>query len=302
MTRSVASIRLGSIGLAATLLSALAATGCAGDESLAPVGDGSGGGSTTGATTTGGDLPDPEGPPPPPVREVFQRDPFGNVKEAQNLLWDGDFEWQSAFADQYGWSEGFGFTLLQPVVGPECRSGLKCARVGSESSILGIGMSSAVADLYVSGWVRPSDIDCHSIDFLLIPDGVPDDAFPAEVPPVEDERGEDGWCRYQVIAPQRDAKSFVHVGVPTPGSTAIVDDVVLRRATEEESRSIPRAGVWLPDARLAARVEDAHEAIRRRRGPQEGRPDPLRAALERFGRGERPMLEAAPRRTPRAAP
>lgn len=296
-----------SIALGATLLTA---TACTGDESLSPVGDGSGGGETTGATTsTTTGLPDPTDPPPPPVREVFQRDPFGNVKETENLLWDGDFEWQSAFADQYGWSEGFGFTLRQPVVGPECRSGLKCARVGSQSSILGIGMSSAVADLYVSGWVRPSvlpgaeDVDCNTIDFLLIPDGVPNDAFEAAVPPVEDEPGADGWCRYQVIAPQRDAKSFVYVGVPTPGATAIVDDVVLRRATEEESTSVPRAGAWVPDARLAARIEEAHEAIRRRRGPQEGRPDPLRAALERFGRGERPMLEAAPRRTPgRGAP
>ena len=34
------------------------------------------------------------------VRRVIDRDPMGNVQKTNNLLWDGDFEWQIAFQDQ----------------------------------------------------------------------------------------------------------------------------------------------------------------------------------------------------------
>ena len=43
--------------------------------------------------------------PVAPRRTVIERSPYGNVKASQNLLWDGDFEWSSPFADQYGWIE-----------------------------------------------------------------------------------------------------------------------------------------------------------------------------------------------------
>ncbi len=277
---------------ALALLGALAAPACVGEESVAPA-EGLGSGGASSSAATGQDLPDPPAPPAKPVREVFQRDPFGNVKERENLLWDGDFEWQSAFADQYGWSEGFGFTLGNPVVGPTCRSGLKCARIPPNRSILGIGMSSAVADLYVSGWVKPDAGDCNTIDFVLLPDGIVNDAFEAPVPPTTVEPDGDGWCRYEVVAPQRDAKSFVYIGVPGTGSGAIADDIVLRRASDADGRRVARIGAWVPGAALAARLDAAREGIRRRRGPQEGRPDPLRAEMDRFGRGERRELRLA---------
>ncbi|MBM4359336.1 MAG: hypothetical protein FJ096_14635, partial [Deltaproteobacteria bacterium] len=71
--------------------------GCA-EERLAPAPTGTAGvGGSNSPTSSSG------GGGEPVRRTVTTRNPFGNVAVSDNLLWDGDFEWLSSFADQYAW-------------------------------------------------------------------------------------------------------------------------------------------------------------------------------------------------------
>jgi peroxiredoxin len=119
--------------------------------------------------------PPPDAPPPTKKRDVLYTNPFGNVAETQNLLWDGDFEWLSPFTDQYGWIELPGSPTITDVeVGPACRSGLKCARLEHDGgSVIGIAVSSATLDLEASIWARFEPVDgvpvpaCAEVDAYL---------------------------------------------------------------------------------------------------------------------------------------
>ena len=229
--------------------------------------------------------------------------PFGNVAESQNLLWDGDFEWHSAFADQYGWIEGYSFGIRRPIVGPACRSGLKCAQLGSLSTIVGIGLASDAADLYVSAWVKPDGGSCTT-DVALFAEGLDGDAVDAPIPPVDAAPDAEGWCHHEGVVPQRNDKSYVLVSQTVPGQLAIVDDVVVRRVTPAEAKVVPRIAASVPTASLVATLDDARVTLRALRGPRDDVPDPLKRALERQARseGRRTLRLATPPRTPGGRP
>lgn len=288
----------------AVVCASLALVACAGDERLAPAGEGGGDGATVATSTSTGETPPDPDPDPPPVREVFQRNPFGNVAESGNLLWDGDFEWHSSFADQYGWIEGYSFGIRRPIVGPTCRSGLKCAQLGSMSSIVGIGVASEAADLYVSAWVKPESGSCTTTEVALFAEGLDGDAADAPIPPASDAPDAEGWCHHEGVVPQRNDKSYVLVHQTAPGQLATVDDVVVRRVTEAESQLVPRLAASVPTATLLATLEEARAALRAVRGPRDDVPDPLKRALERQSRGEgrRILRLATPPRTPGGRP
>jgi hypothetical protein len=290
---------------ARNLAVAMAAVGlfaaCGDDEHVDPVGGGGGGTTSSGTTSTvtgsssatavssgaGG-----EGAGAP-IRTLIQRDPFGNVAETRNLLWDGDFEWESSFADQYGWLQGQTANVASRRVGPECRSGLKCGVLGPD--LIGIAVSSAEHDLYASVWVRPADGSCESVTAYLLAEGIYDDGADVVIPPVTGVPDESGWCHHEATVPQRDDKSYLYLA-STAVAEALVDDAVVREATSDEARRVVRYAAWVPSAAVFEKLEAARGVIRKWRGPHEGAPDPTREALLRAGRGEgTPRFVASPR-------
>src|SRR5262245_9380671 len=124
-------------GLALCIAAALG-SGCSSSEELRPVPVDASTIADAEPTTDGGALD-----AGPPKRTIEQRNAFGNVAETENLLWDGDFEWFSAFSDQYGWLAGtsmltLGYSFRDIRVGTICRSGLKCAGMAKKTVLAGI--------------------------------------------------------------------------------------------------------------------------------------------------------------------
>jgi len=234
-----------------------------------------------------------------PIRTILQRDPFGNVAETQNLLWDGDFEWESAFADQYGWFQGQSANLTLRHLGPDCRSGLKCAVLGPD--IIGLAVSSADRGLYVSAWIRPSDGSCEGFRLFLLSEGIYSDGIDFPIPAAAAAPDDAGWCHFEATAPQRDDKSYLFISSTVDGE-ALVDDAVVREATDGEEQRVEPRGAWVPSADVIERVDAARQTIRRWRGPHEGAPHPGRDAMQRASRGDgRVLYEASPRTMARGA-
>lgn len=282
--------------LVALILPAMA---CGDAERIAPVGGGGGGAtaaSSTGASTTavtatssgaGG-----EGAGTP-IRTILQRDPFGNVGETHNLLWDGDFEWESPFADQYGWYQGQTGALTDRHVGPECHSGIKCAVLGPE--LIGLAVSSADHDLYASAWIRPTGGSCDDFSVFLLAEGIYDDAIDLPLQAGGAQADADGFCHFEAIAPQRDDKAYLYAR-SAAAEPAYFDDAVIREATEEEAQRVAPLAAWVPTAALARELGVARDTIRRWRGPHDGAPNPARDAAARWSRGEgRIRLKPSPR-------
>jgi hypothetical protein len=261
-------------------LAALAcAPACASEEPLDP------------ARTSPTSEPEPEPEPPPPApsarRTVIERDPFGNVAERENLLWDGDFEWASPFADQYGWFEPpTNPTVSDVVAGAACRSGVKCARLARGRSLVGIGVGSRTDALRASVWVRfePGSVGpapaCDEVSVFLFGTGgveEPDPDF--DLSPDTSAPDADGACRFAGLSPPRRGKVYLLVRnrsqVPI-----LVDDAVLARVEGEVAPS--RRG---PSRTLLAAEREALDEAKRAAlvvgRPHDGRPNPAREAFER---------------------
>lgn len=248
------------------------------DEQLNPVS--SPDGTVTTPPTEATELP-PTNPPKDKKRDVFQRNPFGNVAETQNLLWDGDFEWSSPFTDQYGWIElPSSPTLADIVVGPACKSGLKCARVGKNTEVIGIAVSSATLGLEASIWARfePADgqppPDCTQvIAFLLDLSGLPPFDADAALVPVSTAPDESGWCRLTASTPVRNNKTYLYV--ENDGAAPILlDDCVIKATGTMAFAQAPHVSLD------AAARERAEAAVRRARFPIDGAPNRAKDALE----------------------
>ena len=144
---------------------ALAITGCGADP-LTPVPQDN----ATPDLDAGTDAPDGSGggggdEPSAPKCTVLQRNPFGNVAESENLLWDGDFEWSSPFSDQYGWLKGppLSYAFDGVEIGSVCRSGIKCASLKKGKILVAIGVASKDASLLASFWMKPADGSCSGV-------------------------------------------------------------------------------------------------------------------------------------------
>ncbi len=163
-----------------------------------------------------------------PKRTVAQRNPFGNVAARNNLLWDGDFEWRSAFADQYGWMTSTGsyisYALPALELGWKCRSGLKCARLGSNHRIMGLAVSSIDHDLAVSFWGKPAGGHCSELSAIFFT--MSDSEQSVEVDAEGTEPDGEGWCRYAVQVSERQTAARLYIENVGQGP-AIVDDAVI---------------------------------------------------------------------------
>ena len=221
-------------------------------------------------------------PPPPadaglPRRTIEQRNPFGNVAETENLLWDGDFEWSSPFADQYGWLSGppLGYAFSGGRIGAECHSGIKCAAVKKKGNLAAIGVSAEGSKLDVSFWAHVKMGGCEGVKasvISLFTAGDPTAPVTADLP----QPGEGGWCHYHSVIAARSVKPYLLIANNT-GDEIIVDDAVMKKAPPTMTLSVKYLP---PTSEDVVAVEQARAELAALRGPHDAPPNPAKRALE----------------------
>ncbi len=260
-------------------LIALALAGCGDAEHVNPLG-------VVMAPADAGPLPpedagtDAEPPPDdagPPRRTLGQRNPFGNVAETENLLWDGDFEWTSPFSDQYGWLSGppLGYALPEIRIGAECHSGIKCAAVKKKGNLAAIGVAVQGTKLDASFWAHVKMGSCDGVKATIIAalQGTePSAPITADLP----QPGADGWCRYHSVIDARASKPYLLITNQT-GDEILVDDAVLKKAPPTTGLSVKHLP---PTSEDAAAVTQARVELTALRGPHDAPPTPAKRALE----------------------
>ena len=263
-----------------TTLIALVSMGCGSAEQVNPLGV-----SAT-IVDAGPPLPDDAGidaePPPPadaglPRRTIEQRNPFGNVAETENLLWDGDFEWTSPFSDQYGWLSGppLGYSFPGARVGAECHSGIKCAAVKKKGSLAGIGVAVAGSKLDVSFWAHVKKGGCDGVKATVI--SLFANADPtAPVTPDLPLAGADGWCHYHSVIDARKVKPYFLIANNT-GDEILVDDAVMKQAPPTTGLSVKHLP---PTSEDVAAIAQARVELLALRGPHDAPPTAAKRALE----------------------
>jgi hypothetical protein len=266
-------------------LSSLAA--CAVEEQLNPVpgleaepagdaGAGAGGGGGEGG----------EAPTPPPKRTVLQRSPFGNVAAAENLLWDGDFEWASPFSDQYGWLKGrpLSYAFDGVVVGPACKSGVQCASLAKGKALAGLAVAAKGRGLSVSFVASPpAGAACAVVEAALLGLFGGDDPD-VDVPALSEMPGDDGYCAYGVTSEEWTYKPFLYIANKSDGEILVDDAVVLgmEAGAKWQGTRPPRdAAGPLPAARVAE-LDEARADLAKLRGPWDPPPNAAKGALERW--------------------
>jgi hypothetical protein len=215
-------------------------------------------------------------------RTVMQRNPFGNVAETENLLWDGDFEWFSAFSDQYGWLAGssaatLDFTFKDVRVGAACRSGIKCAGLAKKQLIAGIGVASQGNKIEASFWAHLEMGECPMVKAYLVgwySKTDPDVLLHATamIPDAE------GWCHYDTIVDARQEKPLLLIQNMT-GGDVVIDDAVVKKAPMTTSLLAAHGPLT---AEAVAMIEDARAAVAKLRGPHDAPPNEARRAYERW--------------------
>ncbi len=220
----------------------------------------------------------PDATPLPMKRQVFQRNPFGNVAASDNLLWDGDFEWHSSFGAQYGWVNAVTVISVgafsQVRASAQCKSGLKCGYLTQNQRVAAIGVSPSKSKVHASLWARVPTADCSDVGVKLISC---DYAADPDVP-VLDADGvpdADGFCHYEVVAAERQRATCLFVETRFAEGEAIIDDAVLRAAPPGAAQS---DAMGAPSARDVEVAEEARRAIKKWLRP--GAPAPTRESQE----------------------
>lgn len=259
----------GAVALA-IVLAAPSLTGCGGEEALRPL-PGEDAGVPEDAGTDAA----------PPKRIVLSRNPFGNVAERDNLLWDGDFEWSSPVSDQYGWLTGTPYSFASPSIriGAECRSGIKCAAIPEGKVIVGIGVAAEGQNLLASFWAKLPGPACDGVDamlFGLFDDPDPDTPIGAESAAPD----EQGYCLYSAVAPERIGKTYLYIKNMTDADV-VIDDALLKAVPKSTAVSIPMRP---PTADQVAALAAAVQGIKDLLGPHDPPPNAARRAVERWAR------------------
>jgi hypothetical protein len=217
----------------------------------------------------------------PIKRTVEQRNPFGNVAETENLLWDGDFEWYSPFADEYGWFEVTGvvagLTLSDVRVGAACRSGLKCAALAKGAQIVGVAVASRGNKLRVSLWAHLVKGTCAQVTATLSDlDFKVDPNIAIHAVAADPDAG--GWCHYDGVVDPRSHKPglFVHNGT---GAEVLIDDAVIKKVPSSMAQSALHGPLT---AEMTAAIDAMQTAYAARRGPHDAPPSAARAAFEQW--------------------
>lgn len=258
------SATLGLLGGALALASACVT------ERVNPLVDSGTGGQESGSSSSQGGA----GGSLPVKRTVLTRHPFGNVAASDNLLWDGDFEWLSGFADQYAWLAGktissIGYQLPKQVIGARCKSGVKCVELKPKAVVVGYAVASAGNPLEASVHVR-LDGDCATISVALVS---LDDSDP-NVPLAPEAERIDGFCRYAGTSKERSSSTWLFVQNKST-ETVIVDDAIVRRVGQMSLSAAPPLGAAL----TASELVEVRRALREHAKPN---PRPRDVAEERF--------------------
>lgn len=255
--------------------------GCSADETVNPLGGSTGeaGGSSSSASSGSGGSGGSG--PVTPKRTILERNPFGNVAEVDNLLWDGDFEWASPFSDQYGWLKGLplSYSFDGIVVGPSCRSGVQCASLAKNKALAGLAVAAKGRALFASIWAKPDTPSCDNIEVqvaALFGGNDPD----VDVPAVSATPDVDGWCNFNVVTDERIFKPFLYIRNRTDG-VIVVDDAVVK-AAPSGAKWAERAPAGPPTAEAQAELQTFREELAKMTGPHDPPPNEARRAVEKW--------------------
>lgn len=197
---------------------AAGATGSSGGSGPAVIGGRGGSAGTAGGAPVG-----------KRVREVFDRNPFGDTNP-ENTLWDGDFEWSGGFVSQYPWisvsSFGGGFEAPDVKVSGQCWSGLKCGTLTGTRSAAGIAASPRTMQTRVRAYAKPSAGEACEVVLVqydaCFDSGVPRDIEARTAMPAASARG---YCVYEADVPTLDATPCVFLSYEGTGDEVFIDAV-----------------------------------------------------------------------------
>lgn len=212
-------------------------------------------------------------------RSVSTRNPFGNVAVTDNLLWDGDFEWSSAFAQQYGWVNATivvtysAFDQIRP--DSACRSGLKCGFMTQSQRIAAVGVAPAAGQsVAASVWVKPPGGACSEVGATLISCDYDVDAD-VELADADGLPDASGWCHLEAVGGPRERATCLYVESRFDEGEALLDDAVVRGV----SGSVANKGS-APSASARAELGRTRARLRERLRPAPAAPTPVRVAFE----------------------
>ena len=220
-------------------------------------------------------------------RTIEQRNPYGNVAVVDNLLWDGDFEWSTPFADQYGWLTGtvngyISYTLPTIAIGIECISGVKCAKLAKNGVLVGVGVASKGHGLQASFAARLTTGACDvTLGAFLLTAEAQQQSF--RLLPDQDDPTPAGVCTYRVIVPELASGVWLYIENDSDADV-VIDDAVLQPVAPSASvsRSILRPSAW-----AELRAAWARPQIRQALLPRDPPPSPALRAFEQSLRGRR---------------
>jgi hypothetical protein len=257
----------------------LAAQACGDDETSlsqnSPIQSDAG----VGGTSPKSDASKPDAPTIKPKRTVFTRNPFGNVAASDNLIWDGDFEWFSAFAEQYGWVDAaqlIGVAAFNRVrVSTECKSGMRCGVMTQNQRIAAIGVAAAGgANVEAGVWIKMPTSDCVDMHVALISCDFGDVDPDVVLTDADNKPDATGWCHFHAVSPGRKRATCLTIEARFAEGEALIDDAVVRATSDAPtpSESAPSDAASSERFRVSIREymkprppekSRAHEAIER---------------------------------------
>jgi hypothetical protein len=207
--------------------------------------------------------------PAAPRRTVGYRNPFGDALQSDNLMVDGDFE-LTGRTDQAPWIDYAMQTqqVLNYDTGGRCRSGVRCAVMGTTDALIGFMSSPVVDTMVVRVYVLPDSGTCSDASVVAV--DINGSATGGTVPPPS-APGPDGWCVFegtsQNLAYDQPAL-YITMSSKAKSMQLHVDDATVLPASE-----VPVHGVRAmtrPTDELMARANEATTWIRTHR--RYGRP------------------------------
>ncbi len=144
--------------------------------------------------TSDASVPLPSSPP----RAAFHRNPFGDAFQADNLFVDGDFE-LTGRNDQAPWVvQNQQQITLTYDTGGHCRSGVRCAVIGTGDAIIGFMSSPKTDDYEINLYIRPDAPRCADATVLTI--DMAQLSTADTVQSLTTAPDVDGWCHFAAKA------------------------------------------------------------------------------------------------------
>jgi len=201
-------------------LSLLALAACGKDPEPTPLAP-----PTPTTTTTTSDAP----PPPAAVRTVSTRNPFGDTNWPGNLFIDGDFEFTGR-SGQMPWVlfGNQGQAALDFDTGGRCRSGVRCAKLAQNGTMVGYLASPKEKNIAMRVWAKPDSGRCGDVSMTFLDET--SNQVRGTLVPQQPDVDATGWCRYELVTKSLNQYSYPWGNpallVQAKKSPALVDDAV----------------------------------------------------------------------------